>query len=175
MEDAIHVTADGRRLLVVHGDVFDAVVMHARWLALLGDGAYTAALWLNRHFNTARRRLGYPYWSLSAYLKGRVKNAMQYIASFGDAVAAEARRRGVEGVVCGHIHHAELRKIDDILYCNSGDWVESCTALVEHFDGRLEILHWIVPWRLGGLAVDARASVEGKAEAPLPVLADVAD
>ena len=175
MEDAIHVTADGRRLLVVHGDVFDAVVMHARWLALLGDGAYTAALWLNRHFNTARRRLGYPYWSLSAYLKGRVKNAMQYIASFGDAVAAEARRRGVEGVVCGHIHHAELRKIDDILYCNSGDWVESCTALVEHFDGRLEILHWIVPWRLGGLAVDARAPVEGKAEAPLPVLADVAD
>jgi hypothetical protein len=100
---------------------------------------------------------------------------MEYIASFGEAVAAEARRRGVEGVVCGHIHHAELRKIDDILYCNSGDWVESCTALVEHFDGRLEILHWIVPWRLGGLAVDARASVEGKAEAPLPVLADVAD
>jgi len=172
MEDAIHVTADGRRLLVLHGDAFDAVVMHARWLALLGDGAYTAALWLNRHFNTVRRRLGYPYWSLSAYLKGRVKNAMQYITSFGEAVADEARRRGVEGVVCGHIHHAELRKIGHILYCNSGDWVESCTALVEHFDGRLEVLHWIEPWHLDPLSVQASALIERKAEAPLPVLAE---
>jgi UDP-2,3-diacylglucosamine pyrophosphatase LpxH len=120
VEDAIHVTAVGCRLLVLRGDMFDAVVMHARWLALLGDGAYTAALWLNRHFNTLRRRLGYPYWSLSAYLKPRVKNAMQYIASLADAVVNEARRRGVEGIVCGHIHHAEIRPIGDILYCNSG-------------------------------------------------------
>src|ERR1700738_3868585 len=124
------------------------VVMHARWLALLGDGAYTATLWLNRYFNTARRRLGYPYWSLSAYLKRRVKNATQYIGSFADAVADEARRRGVEGVVCGHIHHAELREIGGILYCNSGDWVESCTALVEHYDGRLELIDWIDRWAL---------------------------
>ena len=175
MEDAIHVTADGRRLLVLHGDMFDAVVMHARWLALLGDGAYTATLWLNRHFNTARRRLGYPYWSLSAYLKRHVKNAMQYITSFGEAVADEARRRGVEGVICGHIHHAELRKIGDILYCNSGDWVESCTALVEHFDGRIEILHWIDPWRLDSLAVDGRTPIKETAGTPLPVLADVPD
>ena len=109
LSEAMHVTADGRRLLVIHGDAFDAVVTHARWLALLGDGAYTVTLWLNRHFNTARRRLGYPYWSLSAYLKGRVKNAMQYIVSFGDAIADEARRRGADGVVCGHIHHAEIR------------------------------------------------------------------
>jgi UDP-2,3-diacylglucosamine pyrophosphatase LpxH len=172
MEDAIHVTADGRRLLVVHGDVFDAVVMHARWLALLGDGAYTATLWLNRHFNMVRRRLGYPYWSLSAYLKRRVKNAVQYITSFGEAVADEARRRGVEGVVCGHIHHAELREIGDILYCNSGDWVESCTALVEHFDGRLEILHWIDSWRLDASPIDVMAPIEKKAETPLPVLAE---
>ena len=172
MEDAIHVTADGRRLLVVHGDVFDAVVMHARWLALLGDGAYTATLWLNRHFNMVRRRLGYPYWSLSAYLKRRVKNAVQYITSFGEAVADEARRRGVEGVVCGHIHHAELREIGDILYCNSGDWVESCTALVEHFDGRLEILHWIDSWRLDASPIDVMAPIEEKAETPLPVLAE---
>ena len=175
MEDAIHVTADGRRLLVLHGDVFDAVVMHARWLALLGDGAYTATLWLNRHFNTVRRRLGYPYWSLSAYLKRRVKNAVEYIGSFGEAVAAEARRRGVEGVVCGHIHHAEVREIGDILYCNSGDWVESCTALVEHFNGRLEVLHWIDPWRLDALSVHATAPIERNAEIPVPVLADSPD
>ena len=175
MEDAIHVTADGRRLLVLHGDMFDAVVMHARWLALLGDGAYTTALWLNRHFNTARRRLGYPYWSLSAYLKRRVKNAVQYITSFGEALADEARRRGVEGVVCGHIHYAELRQIGDTVYCNSGDWVESCTALVEHFDGRLEILHWIDPWRLDALEVDGGAPIKETAGTPLPVLADVPD
>jgi UDP-2,3-diacylglucosamine pyrophosphatase LpxH len=146
VEEAVHVTADGRRLLVMHGDAFDAVVTHARWLALLGDGAYEMALWLNRHFNTARRRLGFPYWSLSAYLKGRVKNAMQYIVSFGDAVADEAYRRGVDGVVCGHIHHPEMRDLRGILYCNDGDWVESCTALVEHADGRLELIDWAKEW-----------------------------
>jgi len=172
VEDAIHVTADGRRLLVIHGDAFDAVVMHARWLALLGDGAYTATLWLNRYFNTARRRLGYPYWSLSAYLKRRVKNAMQYIGSFADAVVDEARRRGVEGVVCGHIHHAELREIGGILYCNSGDWVESCTALVEHFDGRLELIDWIDLWALDPLTGRAAAVVESDIEAPALVDAD---
>ncbi|MBV8088244.1 MAG: UDP-2,3-diacylglucosamine diphosphatase [Alphaproteobacteria bacterium] len=166
LDHAIHITADGRRLLVMHGDAFDAVVMHARWLALLGDGAYTVALWLNRHFNTARRRLGYPYWSLSAYLKRRVKNAMQYIASFADAVANEARRHGVEGVVCGHIHHAEMRQIGDILYCNSGDWVESCTALVEHFDGRLEVIDWIELWSLDPLTGQVDTAVDEEAEAP---------
>jgi UDP-2,3-diacylglucosamine pyrophosphatase LpxH len=166
VKDAIHVTADGRRLLVLHGDMFDAVVMHARWLALFGDGAYTAALWLNRHFNTARRRLGYPYWSLSAYLKRRVKNAMQYIASFADAVANEARRRGVEGIVCGHIHHAEIRPIGDILYCNSGDWVESCTALVEHFDGRLELIDWIDRWAFDLLTGQIDAPADEDAEVP---------
>ena len=172
VEDAIHVTADGRRLLVIHGDAFDAVVMHARWLALLGDGAYTATLWLNRYFNTARRRLGYPYWSLSAYLKQRVKNAMQYIASFADAVADEACRRGVDGVVCGHIHHAELREIGDILYCNSGDWVESCTALVEHFDGRLELINWIDQWALDPLTGRITVLDDSDAEAPALVDAD---
>ena len=170
VKDAIHVTADGRRLLVLHGDMFDAVVMHARWLALLGDGAYTAALWVNRHFNTARRRLGYPYWSLSAYLKRRVKNAMQYIASFADAVANEARRRGVEGIVCGHIHHAEIRPIGNILYCNSGDWVESCTALVEHFDGRLELVDWVDRWAFDLLTGRIEAPADEDAE--VPALAD---
>src|SRR5689334_4185396 len=115
---------------------------NTRWLALLGDSAYTAVLWLNRHFNVLRRRLGYQYWSLSAYLKHRVKNAMQYIGSFADAVLTEAHRWGVDGVVCGHIHHAEIREMNGVLYCNDGDWVESCTALVEHYDGHLELIYW---------------------------------
>ena len=143
VEEAIHVTADGRRLLIIHGDAFDGVVRYARWLALLGDWAYELTLRINHRFNQLRRRLGYPYWSLSAYLKSRVKNAVQFISDFAEAIASEARRREVDGIVCGHIHHAEIRDIGGVLYCNDGDWVESCTALVEHFDGRLEIIHWI--------------------------------
>ncbi|MBM3549994.1 MAG: UDP-2,3-diacylglucosamine diphosphatase [Alphaproteobacteria bacterium] len=141
-EEVIHSLADGRRFLVLHGDKFDAVVRHARWLALLGDSAYALTLLVNAWCNGVRRRLGYPYWSLSAYLKHRVKNAVEYIGRFEDAVADEARRRGVDGVVCGHIHKAEIRDMGGITYCNDGDWVESCTALVEHLDGRLEILSW---------------------------------
>ena len=140
--DAIHETADGRRFLVTHGDEFDAVVQHARWLALLGDWAYRALLASNTLINRARRRLGFGYWSFSAFAKTRVKKALQFIENFEQAVAAEARRRGVDGVICGHIHKAEMRIIDGIEYINDGDWVESCTALVEHDDGRLEILEW---------------------------------
>ena len=140
--EAIHKTADGRRLLVIHGDEFDCIVRYARWLALLGDMGYRAALSFNNRFNSIRRRLGYPYWSLSAFLKHKVKNAVEHISNFEGAIAEEAGRRNVDGVVCGHIHHAEIRDIGGVLYCNDGDWVESCTALVEHFDGRLEILHW---------------------------------
>jgi UDP-2,3-diacylglucosamine pyrophosphatase LpxH len=140
--DAIHETADGRRFLVLHGDEFDGVTRHARWLAFLGDWAYRTVLALNTVFNHARRKMGFGYWSLSAYLKVKVKNALQFIENFEAAVAEEARRRGVDGVICGHIHKAEMRMIDGIEYVNDGDWVESCTALVEHFDGRLEILEW---------------------------------
>lgn len=140
--EAIHQTADGRRLLVTHGDHFDGIVTCAKWLALLGDAAYGFALDLNTWFNHIRRRMGLPYWSLSAYLKHKVKNAVEFISDYEQAIAEEARRRHVDGVVCGHIHHAEIREIDGILYCNDGDWVESCTALVEHADGRLEILRW---------------------------------
>lgn len=140
--EAIHETADGRRLLIMHGDEFDSVVRYAKALALLGDGAYTAALVLNRWFNGVRRRLGYSYWSLSAWLKRQVKGAVKAIDRFEHALAGEARRRGLDGVVCGHIHHAEMRMVDGILYINDGDWVESCTALVEHHDGRLELLDW---------------------------------
>ena len=142
LDHAVHVTADGRRLLVLHGDAFDGVVRYAKWLALLGDGAYNLALQLNHYFNLVRRRFGYPYWSLSAYLKGRVKNAVEFVGNYANAIVAEAKKHGVDGIVCGHIHQAEMRDIDGVLYCNDGDWVESCTALVEHYDGRLEILHW---------------------------------
>jgi UDP-2,3-diacylglucosamine pyrophosphatase LpxH len=143
LDEAIHVTADGKRMLIIHGDAYDGVVRYARWLALLGDWAYTFALWLNNHFNHIRRKLGYPYWSLSAYLKGKVKNAVEYVGNFAEAVADEARRRGLDGVICGHIHKAEIRNLGEVLYCNDGDWVESCTALVEHWNGRLEVINWI--------------------------------
>jgi UDP-2,3-diacylglucosamine pyrophosphatase LpxH len=141
-KDYIHETADGRRLLMLHGDEFDSVIRCSRIIAYLGDTAYDLLLYLNRWFNVARRKLGFPYWSISAYLKHKVKNAVNVISNFEKAVAYEADRRNVDGLVCGHIHHAEIRKINDVLYCNDGDWVESCTAMVEHQDGTLEILHW---------------------------------
>jgi UDP-2,3-diacylglucosamine pyrophosphatase LpxH len=141
-EEAIHMTADGRRLLVVHGDLFDGVIQCAKWLAFVGDRLYIFTLHLNRWFNAARAQLGFPYWSLSQFLKHKVKNAVSYISDFEVALAQEARRRGVDGVVCGHIHKAEIRSIGDVLYCNDGDWVESLTALVESEDGKLSILHW---------------------------------
>ena len=140
--DAIHEAADGKRYLVTHGDEFDGVVQHARWLAFLGDYAYRALIAVNTGFNRLRRMMGFGYWSLSAFLKTRVKNALQFVENFEAAVADEARRRGVDGVICGHIHKAEMREIDGITYINDGDWVESCTALVEHADGRMEILEW---------------------------------
>lgn len=140
--DAIHVTAAGRKYWVTHGDEFDGIIKFAKWLAYAGDWAYGGLLYLNTWFNRARRCLGYPYWSLSRHIKHKVKNAVEFISKFEEAVAHEAARRGVDGVICGHIHHAEQRKIGSVHYCNDGDWVESCTALVEHYDGRMEILHW---------------------------------
>lgn len=142
LEEAVHVTADGRKLWIIHGDYFDAVIRCAKWLAYLGDHAYELALKLNRYLNNCRNRLGLPYWSLSAYLKMRVKKALNYVSDFERAVAHEAQRRGYQGVVCGHIHHAEIRDIDGVIYCNDGDWVESLSALVEHEDGRFELIFW---------------------------------
>ncbi|HEX4160239.1 MAG TPA: UDP-2,3-diacylglucosamine diphosphatase [Rhizomicrobium sp.] len=142
MEEAVHETADGRRLLVLHGDRFDAVIAYAKWLAHLGDGAYTLALHLNEVCHTIRRRLGLEYWSLSSYLKQKVKNALEYICRFEAAVARDVKARGFDGVVCGHIHHAAIKTLEGVLYINDGDWVESCTALVEDMRGNLEILHW---------------------------------
>jgi UDP-2,3-diacylglucosamine pyrophosphatase LpxH len=140
--EAIHCTAKGLRLLVIHGDFFDGVVQYAKWLAHLGDVLYTLSLRLNRTVNALRARLGLPYWSLAQFLKYKVKNAVSYITAFEEALAAEARRRNFDGVVCGHIHKAEIRRIGDVLYCNDGDWVESLTALVETLEGELRIVHW---------------------------------
>jgi len=139
---AIHETADGRRLLITHGDEFDAVVMCHRWLAFLGDFAYELLMKLNIVINAVRQRFDLPYWSLSKHAKHKVKNAVSFISRFEEAVAHEAGSRGVDGVVCGHIHTAEIRPFGDVTYYNDGDWVEGCTALVEHFDGRMEVLHW---------------------------------
>jgi UDP-2,3-diacylglucosamine pyrophosphatase LpxH len=142
MQECIHETADGRKMWVTHGDLFDGVIQCAKWLAYVGDWFYDLILRWNSQLNSLRARLGLPYWSLSRYLKLKVKRAVSYVSDFESAVAREARARGVQGVVCGHIHHAEMRLIDGILYCNDGDWVESLTALVEHADGRLEIIDW---------------------------------
>lgn len=140
VDECIHVTADGKRLWVTHGDLYDGVIQYARWMAVAGDMAYEFTLKVNRWFNRIRAKCGLPYWSLSRYLKHKVKRAVSFIAAFEEAVAREAKKRGAHGVVCGHIHHAEIREIDGVLYCNDGDWVESLTALVEHHDGRLEII-----------------------------------
>jgi len=169
--EAVHVTADGRKLLVIHGDQFDTVVKYAKWLAHLGDWAYNFALQLNHWLNWGRRKLGMGYWSLSAYLKHRVKNAVSYIANFEEAMAVMAQRRGLDGVVCGHIHHAEVRKIGNILYANDGDWVESCTALVEHFDGRLEILHWATADGIN----DAAVRIEARVAEPMHAEAEICE
>ncbi len=139
---AVHATADGRRLLVMHGDEFDAVMLAHRWLAFVGDALYLLVMGLNRWLNAVRSRLGLPYWSLSKMAKHKVKNAVEFISRFEEVVARAAAARGVDGVVCGHIHTAEMREMAEVAYYNDGDWVESCTALVEHFDGRMEILHW---------------------------------
>jgi UDP-2,3-diacylglucosamine pyrophosphatase LpxH len=142
VEHAIHVAADGKRYLVIHGDLFDLVVTQARWLALLGDKAYDTALSANRLFNGVRRRLGFPYWSLSQWAKLKVKNAVNYIGDFEKTLVAEAQRHAADGVICGHIHHAAVHDDFGIRYINCGDWVESCTAVGEHDDGRFEIITW---------------------------------
>ncbi|MDN7906327.1 UDP-2,3-diacylglucosamine diphosphatase [Burkholderia diffusa] len=140
--EAFHTTLAGKRLWIVHGDLFDGVIQHAKWLAYLGDTLYTLILVLNRWFNRIRSRLGFQYWSLSQYLKHQVKNAVNFISQFETVMTDEARRRGCDGVVCGHIHKAEIRDIDGVLYCNDGDWVESLSALVETMEGELKIVYW---------------------------------
>jgi UDP-2,3-diacylglucosamine pyrophosphatase LpxH len=156
-----HETADGRKLLIIHGDQFDAVVHNIRWLAYFGDFAYDFAMAVNRIVSRFRRLFGMPYWSFSAWAKIKVKQAVNFISAFQEILVEEARKAEVNGVVCGHIHHAAVEHVGDIDYINTGDWVESCTAVVEHFDGRLEILYWP--------QVTEAARGAGKRSVPVPV------
>ena len=165
--EAIHETADGKRLWVLHGDRFDGVIAFAKWLAHVGDWAYGMALRLNDQLFKVRKALGLPYWSLSAFLKHKVKNAVEYISRFEEIVAHEAEMRGVDGVVCGHIHHAEIRRIGKVLYLNDGDWVESCSALVEDACGNMEILRWTDPQ-------ERRPARAGQPATKVPVVAAAA-
>lgn len=162
--EAVHRTADGRQLLVLHGDCFDGVVRYAKWLAHLGDKAYDIALWVSERVSDIRRWLGLPHWSLATYLKRTVKNAVAFINSFEEAVARETEARGLDGAVCGHIHHAQIRRVGHVLYCNDGDWVESCTALVEGFDGALTVVD-----------AEGRPLIEERPHVALPVSAMAAE
>ncbi len=139
---AHHMTADGRRFLVLHGDEFDTVVLYHNWLSRLGSWAYEYLIVVNRIVNAVRRRLNKPYWSLSGAIKRKVKQAVKYLTNFEDLLAHEAKRQRLDGVICGHIHQPAIQEMQGILYCNTGDWVENCTALVEHADGRLELIWW---------------------------------
>ena len=143
VREAEHVTADGRRFLVVHGDEHDAIVRNARWLALAGDVGYQAATSVNHLLNQGRRLLGLPYWSLADFLKRNVKQVLSFIDDFERDIARKAAERGFDGVIAGHIHQACLREVEGITYANDGDWVDSCTALVEHRDGTLQIVDWM--------------------------------
>jgi UDP-2,3-diacylglucosamine pyrophosphatase LpxH len=140
--DFMHETADGRRFWVMHGDEFDVIVRYAKWLAFLGDRSYEFALWCNYPLNWIRRRFGFGYWSLSAYLKLRVKTAVNFIGEFEHAIAEETKRRNADGVICGHIHHAADRMIEGVRYINCGDWVESMTAIAEDHSGRFRLIRW---------------------------------
>ncbi len=142
VDEFVHETPDGDKYWVIHGDAFDGIVCNQKWLAMVGDWAYETVLKLNILFNRARHALGLDYWSLSAYLKYKVKKAVNFISDFEKTLADECNKRGMQGVICGHIHHPEVTKIGEIQYGNSGDWVESCSALVENFDGSLAIVRW---------------------------------
>jgi UDP-2,3-diacylglucosamine pyrophosphatase LpxH len=167
VEHAVHIAADGRRYLVIHGDLFDVVIRHARWLALLGDKAYELAIWLNTRCNAIRKAFGLTYWSLSQWAKLKVKNAVNFIGAFEQTLAAEAHRRGVDGVICGHIHHAAIRRNGGFCYMNCGDWVESCTAAVEHFDGRFEIVTWAMHAHRPREAILAIAAMKDDERSPV--------
>lgn len=154
VNEAMHITADGKRCLVVHGDEYDAVVTNAKLITMLGDWLYYVLLWFNRSFNRIRARFGRPYWSLAGFVKKRVKSVLNFVTSFETCLVRGAREKGADAVICGHIHRPQIRPIGDILYLNCGDWVENCTAIVEKFDGRLELL-------------DLQRNMPGEGEAPV--------
>lgn len=134
---------DGNLLLITHGDLFDGITRLAPWLGFLGDKAYDAVLWFNNYFNYVRRKMGFGYWSLSRYLKARVKKAVDFMFKFEENLLDYAQKRGFDGVICGHIHTPEIKVVNGMIYMNDGDWVESCSALVEHEDGKWEIVFWL--------------------------------
>lgn len=141
-DEATFVTAKGNRYLVTHGDQFDAVIANAKWLAYLGDQAYAALIWLNPKINLVRRLWSRRYWSLSKWTKQQVKQAVNFIGKYEEVLSEDAKQRGYDGIICGHIHHAALRQVGDIHYVNTGDWVESCTAIVEDMNGELSLIDW---------------------------------
>ena len=143
VNEVVHTTADGRKLLVIHGDHFDVITRYHKWIALTGDAIYEGTMHFNHWFNKGRALLGMRYWSLSAFAKQRVKTAVNVVSNFEDSVARECKRRGLDGVVCGHIHHAEIRELHDVTYHNCGDWVESCTALGEDHNGKISVIRWV--------------------------------
>ena len=168
----IYEAINGDKYLVLHGDSFDNVMLYARWLAYVGDHAYDLVLRLNTVFNGLRRLMGLRYWSLSSYLKIKVKNAVQFISEFERVLANEAQKAGVQGVICGHIHHAEMKQYGDIIYMNDGDWVESCSALVEHFDGTWEIIFWADIVAQRGATSKSAAVLESAEDKPLAEAAE---
>lgn len=144
LHEHVHETADGRRFLLIHGDEYDQVTRHHRWVALLGDRAYDVLVWVNAWLSWFRRKLGIAgYWSLAGYAKRKVKTALQFIFDFESSIVHAAKQRGLDGVICGHIHFAALRKVNELIYANCGDWVDSCSAIVEHLDGQLELIQWV--------------------------------
>lgn len=142
VDEAEHIAPNGDKYWIVHGDDYDGITRYHKWVAFLGDWGYNLLILLNRWFNTLRRKFGFGYWSLSRYVKYKVKKAVNFITEFESAIAKDAKEKGYNAVFCGHIHHPEMRDIDGVLYCNTGDWVETCSAIVEHWDGRLEMVHW---------------------------------
>jgi len=139
-----HTTADGRRFMILHGDEFDQVTRYHKWVAVLGDVSYNTLVWINTYLSRVRRRLGRPgYWSLAGYAKRKVKSAVSFIFDFEESVVHAVRERGVDGVICGHIHAAAIKDIGGVTYINCGDWVDSCTGIIEHMDGQLELVEWI--------------------------------
>jgi len=165
--DFIHIAADGQRYLVLHGDDFDGAVKFSGFLKRFGEHVYDFLLWAGRGIHAIRRRFGFGYWSLATWLKSQVADARLYVERFERAAAHAAQRHGLDGVICGHIHHPEIRTVGGIRYCNDGDWVEHCSALVEDRNGRLALIRWTE-------RADLLGNTEPAARAPVPALEDAA-
>ena len=166
VEEAVHTMRDGRRFLLIHGDVFDQVTRYHRWLAVIGDIGYNLLVRVNATLSRLRRLLRRPgYWSLAGYAKSRVKSAVSFVFDFEDSLIHAVRERGLDGVICGHIHCAAIRPVEGVVYVNCGDWVDSCTAIVEHHDGRLELVR---AWQPAAAAAATEALPGAVSPVPAP-------